>query len=153
MAHDPLHIWLLGGPPEGSKQLFTALQKTFADQILVAYSHNNPVLSNQWGTPNLVLVWGQQQFDDNDQAMAHSQLRSRLQAADVAYQVIYPHSADGGTSHLHHALRAVRSAIKPPTQTPARTAQATAPRWLAGCEKCSDPVCEHRLFTGLLQRG
>ena len=23
--------------------------------------------------------------------------------------------------------------------------------WL--CEKCSDPDCEHRLFTGLLQRG
>lgn len=150
--HDALHIWLLGGPPEGSERLFTALQKTFVDQTLVARGHSNPVLPDQWGTPGLVLVWGQQQFDDHDQAMAHAQLRSRLQAADVAYQVIYPHSADGGTSHLHHALRAVRSAIKPPTQRPERPAHPPASRWLAGCEKCSDPVCEHRLFTDLLKQ-
>lgn len=151
MVHDPLHTWLLGGPPDDSTLLLTALQEVFATQPILAHCHTSLLLPTEWGTPALVLVWGWQDFDNNSQAQAHTQLRSHLQAAGVDYQVIYPHGADGNTSHLHNALRAVHSALKQCKQAP--PAPDTASRWLTGCEKCSDPVCEHRLFTGLLERG
>lgn len=86
---------------------------------------------------------GQERFD--------ACLRGALSEAGVAYRVLY--------GSENERLRAVLDAIKkiapkaydPPAPTvfdqeaPARPARLRA--W--SCEKCSDPECEHKLFTAL----
>ncbi|MDO9279212.1 MAG: hypothetical protein Q7U05_11715 [Polaromonas sp.] len=65
-------------------------------------------------------------------------LRRSLTQADVPFQVIY----GMGDERLKQALAAVSAQ---PTQT-------SSPRkpWVWACDKCSDPVCEHRLLRDLL---
>ena len=73
-------------------------------------------------------------------------LRRELQAAGIPFQTLYGPLA----LRVQQALRAIGSALQRPL-----TAQ--DPAWEHGrrpwnCEKCSDPECEHRLFTQLLQQ-
>ncbi|MEO7887769.1 hypothetical protein [Polaromonas sp.] len=88
------------------------------------------------------------------QLAADLSIRAALDSAGIAYRVIY------GTAEqrLAHALEAAKS-LRPHTRTlaSARTATAAAPKsrgaskaWVWTCEKCSDPVCEHRLLSDLL---
>ncbi len=73
-------------------------------------------------------------------------LRRELQAAGVPFQTLY------GPLELRvqQALRAIGSALQRPL-TPQNAAWEQGRRpW--NCEKCSDPDCEHRLFTQLLQQ-
>lgn len=73
-------------------------------------------------------------------------LRRVLQSAGIAFQTVYGQ----GEARLQQTLRAVGLALGRPlvVQDPAL---ATGVRpW--SCENCSDPDCEHRLFTGLLAR-
>lgn len=72
-------------------------------------------------------------------------LRHELQAAGMPHQTVY---GQGG-ARLQQTLRAVGRALGRPLVS-------DDPDWDAGrrpwnCEKCSDPACEHRLFTSLLQ--
>lgn len=73
-------------------------------------------------------------------------LRRELQRAGIAHQTVYGQ----GDARLAQALRAIGTALGRPlvNEDPAL---ATGLRpW--SCENCSDPDCEHRLFTGLLSR-
>jgi hypothetical protein len=74
-------------------------------------------------------------------------LRSLLQRAGVGYQVVY----GTGEHRLQAALRAMRSAgVLAADVDGATTDGAAAVRaWTWVCEKCSDPACEHRLFSQL----
>jgi nicotinamide riboside kinase len=69
-------------------------------------------------------------------------VRAALQRGGVPYRVVYGQGPD----RLAQALRAIKGADAP---EPAR-AQAGRPGWRWSCDKCSDPDCEHRLFTALL---
>ncbi len=73
-------------------------------------------------------------------------LRRELQAAGIPFQTLY-----GPLElRLQQALRATGNALQRPL-TPEDPAWAQGRRpW--NCEKCSDPDCEHRLFTQLLQQ-
>lgn len=73
-------------------------------------------------------------------------LRRELQGAGIAFQTVYGQ----GAARLQQALRAVGGALGRPlvAEDPA-LAKGLRP-W--SCENCSDPDCEHRLFTGLLSR-
>ena len=72
-------------------------------------------------------------------------LRRELQAAHIPFQTVYGQ----GEARLQQALRAIGpllgKALVP--QDPSLSEGRVA--W--NCEKCSDPVCEHRLFTDLLK--
>lgn len=72
-------------------------------------------------------------------------LRLALDGAGIAYQVIYGRGAQ-------RALNAVKLVLCP--DEPADQVMATEPsssaKWVWSCETCSDPVCEHRLFTDKL---
>ena len=68
-------------------------------------------------------------------------IRKALADAGVAYRVIYGQGQD----RLANALVAVGSAA------PGRQRTAVVTRWQWNCEKCSDPQCEHRLFTSRLR--
>jgi nicotinamide riboside kinase len=70
-----------------------------------------------------------------------AQLREALQRARIPYRVIY----GSGEERLLNALAAIDSA----SPEDPRIASAPSRPWTWSCEKCGDPECEHRLFTGL----
>jgi nicotinamide riboside kinase len=74
-------------------------------------------------------------------------VRALLQRAGVRYQVVY----GAGARRTAAALVALKAAGVLPTGLLPDDAQPVAPtrRWTWACEKCSDPDCEHRLFTQL----
>lgn len=68
-------------------------------------------------------------------------VRGALERAGIAYRVVYGRDEE----RLANALLALGQR---------QSAGGTDERpWSWSCDKCSDPVCEHRLFTGLLGRG
>jgi hypothetical protein len=73
-------------------------------------------------------------------------LRRELQAAGLPFQTVYGR----GDARLHQALAAISPLLgnslveTDPALTQGRVT------W--NCEKCSDPDCEHRLFTPLLKK-
>lgn len=75
---------------------------------------------------------------------ADALVRSLLQRAGVPFQVVY----GSGPARLQAAVAALASAAVLPdslVQRPAPEGNRRAWKWM--CEKCSDPECEHRLFT------
>ncbi len=70
-------------------------------------------------------------------------VRELLARAGIPYRVVY----GSGQDRLRNALAALP---QEPAQRPA--APATGARWQWQCEKCSDPACEHRLFTSLVRK-
>ncbi|HVE53996.1 MAG TPA: hypothetical protein VNB23_11500 [Ramlibacter sp.] len=73
-------------------------------------------------------------------------LRTSLQQAGAPFQVVY----GSGGQRLQSALAALVSAGVLPQTVAERPPETNAQRaWQAVCEKCSDPACEHRLFTRL----
>lgn len=68
-------------------------------------------------------------------------VRAALERASIPYRVIYGRGAE----RLASALLALGHTAAQPAGQPARP-------WVWSCEKCSDPACEHRLFTGLLDK-
>lgn len=73
-------------------------------------------------------------------------LRRELQVAGIPFQTLYGPL----TLRVQQALRAIGTALQRPLA-------AADPAWAQGrrpwnCDKCSDPDCEHRLFTQLLQQ-
>lgn len=79
---------------------------------------------------------------------ADARLRTLLQRAQVRYHVVY----GTGPQRLHAALLALEAAGVLPPGTAPRPSEDGARRWTWACEKCSDPDCEHRLFTQLQDR-
>lgn len=73
-------------------------------------------------------------------------LRERLSEAGIAYRVVY----GSGEERLHNALLAIESAaaISLPGDAQALSARREGQTRPWRCGKCSDPECEHRLFTG-----
>ncbi len=63
-------------------------------------------------------------------------VRAALQRAGVPYRLVY----GSGRERLANAVAAIGAGDRP--AAPSRP-------WTWSCEKCSDPDCEHRLFTGL----
>ncbi len=76
------------------------------------------------------------------QEQADAWLRAVLGGAGIAYQVVYgsgPERAGNALNIIsHHQDRENRRSCAPSP-------------WTGSCEKCSDPQCEHRLFTGLFR--
>ncbi|WP_082151479.1 AAA family ATPase [Caenimonas sp. SL110] len=83
-------------------------------------------------------------------------VRAALAKAGVGYRVVY----GSGRERLDNALRAIGEAdALTPTSTPESKLsgdpvtlsqrEREKVKWQWVCDKCSDPDCEHRLFTGL----
>lgn len=67
-------------------------------------------------------------------------VRSLLEQAGIAYRVVY----GTGDDRLRNALACLPDPLRPPDTSPQRA-------WTWQCDKCSDPDCEHRLFTSLVR--
>jgi hypothetical protein len=82
-------------------------------------------------------------------------LRERLLDASIGFEVIY----GLGEHRVHHALRAINAIDSIATCADSISANVqkafistpsdAAKPWVWSCDKCSDPDCEHRLFTRL----
>ncbi len=68
-------------------------------------------------------------------------LRAALDRGGIQFQVVY----GTGESRLHNALRCLNMVFESTENQPQRLRT-----WV--CERCSDPVCEHRLFVDLLNK-
>lgn len=73
------------------------------------------------------------------QEPADKLVRAALTRARIDYKVIY----GTGPERLRNALMAIDATLTPRQQIN------SDPTW--SCDQCSDPECEHRLFTGLLR--
>lgn len=73
-------------------------------------------------------------------------LRRELQGAGIGFQTIYGQ----GTQRLQATLRAVGAALCRDLVPDDPLLREGSGRWQ--CEACSDPDCEHRLFSALLAR-
>lgn len=73
-------------------------------------------------------------------------LRRELQAAGLAFQTIHGH----GQARTEQALRAMGRCLGQNLTTTEPSLTSGRRAW--SCDKCSDPDCEHRLFSRLLAR-
>jgi len=71
-------------------------------------------------------------------------LRSALNAAKLGFAVVH----GKGAEQLDNAWRAIGAPADPGQRSDA--ASEGPARWAWACDKCSDPACEHRLFTELV---
>ena len=72
-------------------------------------------------------------------------LRTRLQDAQIGYQVVY----GVGEQRLQNAMHCIAALAIFQRAAGQNTPEKRT--WV--CDKCSDPVCEHRLFSQLTQAG
>lgn len=75
-----------------------------------------------------------------------AKVRAALSRAGIAFAVVHGR----GTQRLASAWAALNLASH--AEAPVSPSGAAVEPWRGSCEKCSDPVCEHRLFTELLSR-
>jgi hypothetical protein len=113
-------IWQALGRPGHCLPLDTATALQQALAGGTAHLSGVCLLGNEWA-----------QADPVDTAM-----RALLAQAACPYSVVYPH-ADGWATPVAQWL-----GLQPAPTRPLYSA------W--PCDSCSDPVCEHRLFTGLV---
>lgn len=77
-------------------------------------------------------------------------VRAALAKAGLSYRVVYGQHEE----RLAHALAAIApvTARAGATRTAAAAPAPRAAAWRWACDTCGDADCEHRLFTGLMQR-
>ena len=168
-------IHLVGAPHSGVHELLEALTAKLgvhkaqlhplmqalpsADSVLPAH----PLASLLQPVPITLLTgldWPCPPAEQDNREQCDAELRRQLQASGTPYRVVY-----GSTARRLTTALAAAQALQAPTQSTA-VSLTRAPIGSAdgrdedddqgplkmrswGCEKCSDPVCEHRLFTSL----
>lgn len=127
-----MRIAILGAPGSGKTRL---AQELCLHLPQLQVSDNPPPTELAPGHFDLILLTGLDLPGNTSDAQraADITLRVRLQQAGLTYGVIYGQ----GAQRLRQALRLITPQDEPP------------PRWTGVCEKCADPDCEFRLFTGL----
>ena len=151
-------------PYTGVEALAQALQQQITPgTVRIALHH--PHLAHTPPTPQaesdavaLTLLMGLDQpcpaEGQTAQEACDTRLRAALAAAAIPYRVVY----GTGEQRTRNALIAIQNVAPQAYSTSARAAWDTenTPRaarlraW--NCEKCSDPACEHRLFTALVEQ-
>ena len=151
----PRQIVVLGAPGSGAEALRLQLRQALT-------GHSGWLLTDEsWPSRQhqFALLMGLDQpdtaaadrADRAAQAGIDAQLRQQLQALDLPFRVVYGQ----GPARLTHALLALDL---PAPDEAARQSRQEAQfdlnrgRTPWSCESCSDPDCEHRLFTGLLRK-
>lgn len=176
MVHAMLRIAVLGAPRTGKTRLATELSRALAQPAgrAMSISDGAPLLAaiEDQGSSvkdhalacfaqahrqqyDLTLLMGldlPRQREDGATARAgesvDAALRAALGAAGVDYKVIYGR----GPQRLENALLAIEgagAALSAAREAAQYGLQGGRVAWR--CENCSDPDCEHRLFSGLLR--
>ena len=136
-----LRIAVLGAPGTGKTQLVRHLQAEFSSNLMLVDAPRGP-----WQNCfDLALLMGLDLHPEHRSAAQRQidqDLRAQLAQQDLPFALVYGCGAARGA----HANQAIRFHMRdtPPPLTPSG-------RWRWPCEKCSDPECEHRLFSALLK--
>lgn len=152
-----MRIAILGAPSSGTSvlaaQLRLRLQPASAFTVLEVPQHTSGAATN-WdhalaamnGT-DLILLMGLASHCGADQRAADQALRATLHRKSLPYALVY------GTDpqRCEHALQAIRYQQRTTAGPLPANLQPQPSRWQWPCEKCSDPQCEHRLFSELVQ--
>ena len=149
MHAGPQRIALFGAPCTDVSALATRLRKALAQPHIDISTPAKPEAG-----PSLALLLALDTAacpheSRAAQIAADNALRAQLQALALPYRVVHGQ----GEAALSNALLALGlPALDSLAQSTREQAQFDLNRgrtpW--SCEKCSDPECEHRLFTGLL---
>jgi hypothetical protein len=155
-------IALLGAPGTGAPALAEALQHRLADsamtaqEIAVADAPQLPTaIRHTLHSAAITLLMGLDlpcaAPEQARREACDAHLRALLADAAVRYHVVYGQ----GPERVENALNAINSiAVKPYAISANDVSDAKSMRLRAwDCEKCSDPECEHRLFSALTGRG
>lgn len=153
---------LLGAPGTGATELAEAVNRRLADSAMTAQAI---AVTNAAQLPNeirdtlhsaaITLLMGlDAPCPAPEQARREAidaQLRTMLENAGVRYLVVYGQ----GARRIENALKAIESIAINALTTSASDLLEQKPIRLRAwdCEKCSDPDCEHRLFSALTGRG
>jgi len=141
-----LKIAVTGAPSTGKHLLASALARALKDagrNASVAVAGPSAFLADQ-APYGLVLLCGLESIDPSRQA-ADQAIRSALAAAGMAYCVLY----GDASQRLAGALGAVER-LQPGLLLREPQPSGRSKPWVWVCDKCSDPVCEHRLLSDLL---
>lgn len=146
---------MLGAPGTGPEALALGLQQRIATTSAQIVCAQEPGDCTQ---ATLTLLMGLDLPCTADQQAAReaadARLRALLARGGTAYRVVYGQ----GERRIENALNAIKKVAVSAYGTSARGTfdSDSSPRsarlraW--NCEKCSDPECEHRLFTALTGR-
>lgn len=122
----------------------------FGDETLYDFALAHQRLYDATLVTGLDLPWvadGLQRDGPQVREPVDALLRSALARAGVTWQVIYGR----GSRRLDNALNAINSIADNDLLTMGKGRKDSNPApWHWSCDSCSDPGCEHRLFTGLL---
>ena len=125
-----MKVAIVGVPGSGKTQLAGELIRHFP-QLTVVDAPDRDSLG--WAGFDCVLLTGLDLPGCAQHSQADLAWRDTLKQAGLPYSVVY----GMGAQRLRQAVRLIA-----PEPT-------VAPRWHGVCEKCADPDCELRLFTGL----
>jgi nicotinamide riboside kinase len=102
---------------------------------------------------------GIQRDGEHVRAPVDALLRQLLQSAGITFEVIYGQGEERLANALlalqrhNHPLQGTINSIAPRADSMPATGLKSLKKWQWNCEKCSDPDCEHRLFTRLSPQG
>ena len=145
----PHRIAVLGVPGSGVKELMQALRTALATQTDPWRISDEIPPDN--GVGCLALLLGLSLSSAKADVALDRELRQQLHTRGLPYRVIY------GTDPATRLANALHALGRPPSDSPSVKTRVQAQfdlnrgRTPWSCEKCSDPDCEHRLFTGLLR--
>lgn len=123
----------------------------FSDETLYDFALDHQRLYDATLVTGLDLPWtadGLQRDGPQVREPVDTLLRAALARSGLRWQVIY----GSGVTRVDNALNAIlkiANNIYPAPGSGQKTLNLSTWNW--SCEKCSDPACEHRLFTGLLK--
>lgn len=161
--HSPPTIFVLGAPGTGAQALGAALTARTppGSAHIVCPRSVGAIPAALAPDARLILLMGLDQPCPADertaQEAADAELRTELSHAGMTYRVVYGQ----GEQRTTNALIAIASVAKnadresardllDPSHSARNRRQDRLRAW--NCEKCSDPQCEHRLFTALVGR-
>lgn len=104
------------------------------------------------GGTDLILLMGLASNCQAEQRAADHALRATLQRRSLPYALVYgtgPQRCESALQAIHYQQRS-NTGPRPADPLPADLPPPPS-RWHWPCEKCSDPQCEHRLFSELLK--
>lgn len=122
-------------------------QHYFADDSLIAEAivqHRQFDVTLLMGLDIPWVADGIQRDGAHIRATIDARIRQALTQANIPYRVVY----GTGQARLHSALCSLGLQVSTSNDTHLESGSAQRKNWQ--CERCSDPDCEHRLFTRFL---
>ena len=141
-------IVLIGADDSGKARLAEALAQRLSQRGIAASLVVEPVLEGSFDVGTLEAHRGALilLIAPASPTPVDDMLRKALMDAKLSFAVVHGEGAE----QLANAWNAINVAADADAGRPA--APEGAPAWSWTCEKCSDPACEHRLFSDLVAR-